>query len=28
MTQRSNFPNGDASNVRKAFQEEAAKALD
>ena len=28
MTQRSNFPNADASGVRKVFQEEAAKALD
>lgn len=28
MTQRTNFPNADASDVRKVFQEEAAKALD
>jgi CubicO group peptidase (beta-lactamase class C family) len=28
MTQRANFPNADASGVRKVFQEEAAKALD
>ena len=27
MTQRSNFPNADASGVRMVFQEEAAKAL-
>lgn len=27
MVQRSNFPNSDASDVRKAFQEAAAKAL-
>jgi CubicO group peptidase (beta-lactamase class C family) len=28
MVQRANFPNADDSGVRKAFQEEAAKALD
>jgi len=27
MTQRSNFPNSDASELRRVFQEEAAKAL-
>jgi hypothetical protein len=27
MVQRSNFPNSDASPVRQAFQEAAAKAL-
>ena len=27
MVQRANFPNSDASPVRKAFQEAAAKAL-
>jgi CubicO group peptidase (beta-lactamase class C family) len=27
MTQRSNFPNSDASDMRRVFQEEAAKAL-
>ncbi|MCU0714530.1 MAG: beta-lactamase family protein [Pirellula sp.] len=27
MTQRANFPNSDASDVRKAFQEKAAQAL-
>ncbi len=28
MVQRSDFPNSDASDVRRAFQEEAASALD
>ena len=27
MVQRSNFPNSDASDVRRAFQQAAAKAL-
>jgi hypothetical protein len=27
MVQRSNFPNSDASDVRRAFQEAAAKSL-
>ena len=27
MVQRSNFPNSDASEVRRAFQQAAAKAL-
>ena len=27
MVQRSNFPNSDASDVRRVFQEAAAKAL-
>jgi hypothetical protein len=27
MVQRSNFPNSDASDVRRAFQEAAAKAV-
>jgi len=28
MVQRSNFPNSDASEVRRAFQEAAAAAVD
>jgi len=28
MVQRANFPNSDASDVRRAFQEAAAKAVD
>lgn len=28
MTQRSNFPNADASDLRRVFQEEAVKAID
>jgi len=27
MVQRANFPNSDASDVRRAFQEAAAKAV-
>jgi CubicO group peptidase (beta-lactamase class C family) len=27
MVQRANFPNADASEIRRAFQESAAKAL-
>jgi hypothetical protein len=28
MVQRANFPNSDASDVRKAFQEAAVRALE